>query len=96
MGMETKDLMEALSKKLGCTEDELTEVLKVTVNVISEHLAQNDFVTLSLLGSFKLKKHVEYILKYPDNKQVLYPPRIEVVFVPGTIIKNALERESDE
>ena len=96
--MRNKELITNLSKRLGWSNQEVTDMLTGLGSVISSRLTDNDTVYLAGFGQFEVKKKAERISVNPANgKRYLVPPKLAPVFKPGMTLKNKLkELPSDE
>ncbi len=94
--MKNKELISELSKRMGWTQQEVTDMMSALSSVISTTLVDNDSVYFQGFGQFEVKKKAERITVNPvSGKRYLVPPKLAPVFKPGTTIKNKLKALKD-
>lgn len=94
--MKNKELITELSKRLGWTSQDVTDMLSALSSIVGSRLVDNDSIYLQGFGQFEAKKKAERISVNPTNrKRYLVPPKLVPVFKPGTTIKNRLKELSD-
>ena len=94
--MNNKELVTALSTKLGWTTQEVAEMLSTFSAVAGSKLADDDAVYLQGLGLFEVKKKAERISVNPvTGKRYLVPPKLVPVFKPGVTFKSKLKELGD-
>ncbi len=94
--MNNKELVAALSTKLGWTLQEVAEMLEGFSAVTGSKLADDDAVYLQGLGLFEVKKKAERISVNPvTGKRYLVPPKLVPVFKPGVTVKSKLKELSE-
>lgn len=94
--MKNRELITELSKRLGWTSQDVTEMLSALSSVIGSKLVDNDSIYLQGFGQFEVKKKAERISVNPSTrKRYLVPPKLVPVFKPGTTIKNKLKDLTD-
>lgn len=90
--MNNKELVTNLSKRLGWSNQEVSDMLTGLGSVISSHLVDNDTIYFPGFGQFEVKKKAERVSVNPANgKCYLVPPKLAPVFKPGTTLKNKLK-----
>lgn len=91
--MTNQELIAALSKRLGWTQRQTSEVLETTVTIINSSLENSKSINIQGFGLFETKKKGERISVNPVSKQrFLVPPKISVAFRPGQTIKDNLKK----
>lgn len=94
--MKNKELVTELAARMGWTAQEVAETLSVLSSVVSSRLVDNDTIYLQGFGQFEVKKKAERISVNPSNgKRYLVPPKLVLVFKPGTTVKNKLKELGD-
>lgn len=94
--MKNKELISELSKRMGWSQQEVTDMMSTLSSVISTTLVDNDTVYFQGFGQFEVKKKSERITVNPvTGKRYLVPPKLAPVFKPGTTIKNKLKALKD-
>ena len=90
--MEHKELVSQLQQRLAKDRTEVEQMLDSFGAVITERCAQMDSIMLQGLGTFEVRKKMERISVNPSTgKRMLIPPKIVLVFKPGSAIKNSLK-----
>lgn len=91
--MTNQELISALSKRLGWTQRQTSEVLESTVSIINTNLEGGNSINIQGFGLFETKKKGERISVNPVSKQrFLVPPKITLTFRPGQTIKDNLKK----
>lgn len=94
--MNNKELVSETAKRLGWTQQEVTDMMTTLSSVVSAKLVDNDSVYFQGFGQFEVKKKDERITVNPKTgKRYLVPPKLAPVFKPGTTIKNKLKDLKD-
>ncbi|MFA6744477.1 MAG: HU family DNA-binding protein [Bacteroides graminisolvens] len=87
--MNNKDFTSELSKRLGCTMKDNSELVSFLINEMSEQLQNNNQISLQGFGSFEVKKKAERISVNPTNKQrMLVPPKLVLTYRPSNLLKD--------
>lgn len=95
--MNNKELIAELSKQLGWTASETSEMLSAFSSVVSTQLVSNNAISLHGLGLFEVKKKNERVSVNPaSGKRYLIPPKLAPVFKPGTTLKNQIKELSED
>ncbi|NDV77463.1 HU family DNA-binding protein [Dysgonomonas sp. 511] len=91
--MTNQELVNALSKRLGWTQRQTSEVLGATISIINGNLEEGKAINIQGFGLFETKKKAERISVNPVSKQrFLIPPKISLAFRPGQTIKDNLKK----
>ena len=87
--MNNKDFTSELSKRLGCTMKDTSELVSFLINEMSEQLQNNNQISIQIFCSFELKKKAERISVNPTNKQrMLVPPKLVLTYRPSNLLKD--------
>lgn len=94
--MKNKELISELSKRMGWTQQEVTNMISAFNSVVSDELMDNNSIYLQGFGQFEVKKKAERITVNPlTGKRYLVPPKLAPVFKPGKTIKDKLKDLKD-
>lgn len=87
--MNNKEFSAELSRRLGYTAKDASELVASTVSTIIKQLQEDNTVVIQGFGSFEVKKKAERISVNPTTKQrMLVPPKLVVSYKPSTILKD--------
>lgn len=87
--MNNKEFISELSKRLGYTAKDTSELLAFTVSAMSRQLQENNVVSIQGFGSFEVRKKAERISVNPVSKQrMLVPPKLALIYKPSIILKD--------
>ena len=94
--MNNKDFTSELSRRLGYTIKDTSELMSSLLSDMTQELQEGNVVTIQGFGTFEVKKKAERISVNPANgKRYLVPPKLVPVFKPGTTVKNRLKELGD-
>lgn len=86
--MNNKEFISELSKRLGYTTKDVSDLLTVTVSVIIKQLQEGNSVFIQNFGTFEVKKKTERISVNPVTKQrMLVPPKLVLTYKPSVTLK---------
>ena len=87
--MNNKEFIAELSKRLGYTSKEASELVISVVDVIIQQLQQDNTVVIQGFGNFDVKKKAERISVSPTTKQrMLVPPKLVLTYKPSALLKD--------
>lgn len=87
--MNNKEFIAELSKRLGYTTKDTSELLSSTVSTMIKQLQEDNAIAIQGFGSFEVKKKAERISVNPTTKQrMLVPPKLVLSYKPSTILKD--------
>lgn len=89
--MNNKIFITELSKRVGSSVKETTELMAGLTAELTERLEEENTVSISSFGNFEVKKKLERVVINPSTKQrMLVPPKLSLTFKPSTILKEKL------
>lgn len=87
--MNNKEFIAELSRRLGYTAKDASELVASTVSNVIKQLQEDNTVVIQGFGSFEVKKKAERISVNPTTKQrMLVPPKLVVSYKPSTVLKD--------
>lgn len=87
--MNNKEFIAELSRRLGYTAKDTSELIASTVSTIIKQLQEDNAVIIQGFGSFEVKKKAERISVNPTTKlRMLVPPKLVLSYKPSTILKD--------
>jgi len=87
--LNNKEFIAELSKRLGYTSKEASELVISVVDVIIQQLQQDNTVVIQGFGNFDVKKKAERISVSPTTKQrMLVPPKLVLTYKPSALLKD--------
>ncbi|NDW12952.1 HU family DNA-binding protein [Bacteroides sp. 214] len=90
--MKHKELISALSDKMGLSKDKTSNLVDLLIAGITEDLQEGNSILIADLGTFSVKKKEERIIINPSTKQrMLVPPKLAVHFKPSSNLKEKLK-----
>lgn len=90
--MTKQDLIEILSKKVGCSKKEAAHCLNVLLEGIKKALSQGKDVVLTGFGTFTVVKRKARTGRNPQTgEKIKIPARKVPRFKPGKDLKNAVK-----
>lgn len=86
--MNNKDFTSELSKRLGYTLKDTSELISSLLSGMTRQLEEGNVVTIQGFGTFEVKKKAERISINPITKQrMLVPPKLVLTYRPSTLLK---------
>lgn len=87
--MNNKEFISELSKRLGYTLKDTTQLLNSTVSVMAKQLQDGDTIAIQGFGTFEVKKKMERISVNPVTQQrMLVPPKLVLTYKPSNVLKD--------
>lgn len=87
--MNNKEFISELSKRMGYTLKDTTQLLNSTVNVMTKQLQEGNVIAVQGFGTFEVKKKTERISVNPVTQQrMLVPPKLVLTYRPSNILKD--------
>lgn len=88
MNVTKKDIVIKVSNETGIKQIDVKRVVQVTLDKITEYLAQGQTVELRNFGIFKIKSRRGRLGRNPrTGQEVPVPPKKVVIFKAGLIMK---------
>lgn len=89
--MNNKEFTTELTRRLGLTSKEVTNLISALNAEVSIHLENEDSINIQGFGSFEVKKKLEHVVVNPSSRQrMLVPPKMEIKFKPSAILKDKI------
>jgi nucleoid DNA-binding protein len=90
--MTKRDLVVRISSETGLIQEQVLDVVQLTLDYISEALAKGETIELRNFGVFEVKLRKARIGRNPNSpaKDVPIPPRAVVKFKPGKEMREAV------
>ena len=82
--MNNKEFTSELSKRLGYTLKDTSELVSSLLSVMTRQLEEGNAVAIQGFGTFEVKKKSERISVNPTSKQrMLVPPKLVLTYKPS-------------
>lgn len=86
--MNNKDFTSELSKRLGYTLKDTSELISSLLSGMTQQLEEGNVVAIQGFGTFEVRKKAERISVSPTTKQrMLVPPKLVFTYRPSTLLK---------
>ena len=86
--MNNKEFTSELSKRLGYTQKDTSELISSLLSCMTEQLEEGNAIAIQGFGTFEVKKKVERISVSPITKQrMLVPPKLVLTYKPSILLK---------
>lgn len=86
--MNNKDFTSKLSKRLGYTLKDTSELISSLLSGMTQQLEEGNVVAIQGFGTFEVRKKAERISVSPTTKQrMLVPPKLVLTYRPSTLLK---------
>ena len=86
--MNNKDFTSELSRRLGYTIKDTSELMSSLLSDMTQELQEGNVVTIQGSGTFEVKKKAERITVNPTTKQrMLVPPKLVLAYRPSGQLK---------
>ena len=86
--MNNKDFTSELSKRLGYTLKDTSELISSVLSGMTQQLEEGNVVAIQGFGTFEVRKKAERISVSPTTKQrMLVPPKLVLTYRPSTLLK---------
>ncbi len=86
--MNNKEFTSELSKRLGYTQKDTSELISSLLFCMTEQLEEGNAIAIQGFGTFEVKKKVERISVSPITKQrMLVPPKLVLTYKPSILLK---------
>ena len=86
--MNNKDFTSELSRRLGYTIKDTSELMSSLLSDMTQELQEGNVVTIQGFGTFEVKKKAERITVNPTTKQrMLVPPKVVLAYRPSGQLK---------
>ena len=86
--MNNKEFISELSRRLGYTNKETTQLVSSVLNIMTQELQDGNTISLQGFGTFEVKKKLERISVNPVTQQrMLIPPKLVLAYKPSVTLK---------
>jgi DNA-binding protein HU-beta len=86
--VNNKDFTSELSKRLGYTLKDTSELISSLLSGMTQQLEEGNVVAIQGFGTFEVRKKAERISVSPTTKQrMLVPPKLVLTYRPSTLLK---------
>lgn len=86
--MNNKEFTSELSKRLGYTLKDTSELVSSLLSVMTRQLEDGNAVAVQGFGTFEVKKKAERISVNPTSKQrMLVPPKLVLTYKPSVALR---------
>ena len=86
--MNNKDFTSELSKRLGYTLKDTSELISSLLSGMTQQLEEGNVVAIQGFGTFEVRKKAERISVSPTTKQrMLVPPKLVLTYRPSTLLQ---------
>ena len=86
--MNNKDFTSELSRRLGYTIKDTSELMSSLLSDMTQELQEGNVVTIQGFGTFEVKKKAKRITVNPTTKQrMLVPPKLVLAYRPSGQLK---------
>lgn len=88
-----RDLVTDIANRTGLTQQKVFEVIQLTLDDITRHLAHGNQVVMRNFGTFQVRRTKKKIGRNPNQPgtDVVIPPRSVVKFKPGKEMKERVD-----
>ena len=87
--MNNKEFTSELSKRLGYTLRDTSELMSSLLSVMTQQLEDGNAIAIQGFGTFEVKKKAERISVSPTSKQrMLVPPKLVLSYKPSASLKD--------
>ena len=86
--MNNKEFISELSRRLGYTNKETTQLVSSVLNIMTQELQDGNTISLQGFGTFEVKKKLERISVNPVTQQrMLIPPKLVLTYKPSITLR---------
>lgn len=80
-----------MSRRLGLSAKDVANLVSELSAEISQHLENEDTISIQGFGTFEVKKKLEHVVVNPSTRQrMLVPPKMEIKYKPSAILKDKI------
>ena len=92
--MNSKEFVGELSRRLGYTNKDATQLVASVVAILTSELQDGKTVALQGFGNLEVKKKMERIVVNPvSGQRMLVPPKLTLGFKPSQVLKDKLNNK---
>lgn len=90
--MNNKEFIAELARRTKSNAKEIQQRMNILIKEITEHLCNEDLVSITNFGTFETKKRLERVLVSPTTGQrMLVPPKMVVGFKQSNVLKSKIQ-----
>ena len=90
--MNNKEFIAELARRTKSNTKETQQRMNFLIKEITEHLCNEDMISISNFGTFETKKRLERVLVSPTTGQrMLVPPKMVVGFKKSNVLKSKIQ-----
>ena len=90
--MNNKEFIAELARRTKSNTKETQQRMNFLIKEITEHLCNEDMISISNFGTFETKKRFERVLVSPTTGQrMLVPPKMVVGFKQSNVLKSKIQ-----
>lgn len=90
--MNNKEFIAELARRTKSNTKETQQRMNFLIKEITEHLCNEDLISISNFGTFETKKRLERVLVSPTTGQrMLVPPKMVVGFKQSNVLKSKIQ-----
>ena len=90
--MNNKEFIVELARRTKSNAKETQQRMNILVKEITEHLCNEDLISITNFGTFETKKRLERVLVSPTTGQrMLVPPKMVVGFKQSNVLKSKIQ-----
>ena len=90
--MNNKEFIAELARRTKSNTKETQQRMNFLIKEITEHLCNEEMISISNFGTFETKKRLERVLVSPTTGQrMLVPPKMVVGFKQSNVLKSKIQ-----
>jgi DNA-binding protein HU-beta/integration host factor subunit alpha len=90
--VNNKEFIAELARRTKSNTKETQQRMNFLIKEITEHLCNEDMISISNFGTFETKKRLERVLVSPTTDQrMLVPPKMVVGFKQSNVLKSKIQ-----
>jgi DNA-binding protein HU-beta/integration host factor subunit alpha len=90
--VNNKEFIAELARRTKSNTKETQQRMNFLIKEITEHLCNDDMISISNFGTFETKKRLERVLVSPTTGQrMLVPPKMVVGFKQSNVLKSKIQ-----
>lgn len=90
--MNNKEFIAEMARRTKSNAKDTQQRMNILVKEITEHLCNEDLISITNFGTFETKKRLERVLVSPTTGQrMLVPPKMVVGFKQSNVLKSKIQ-----
>lgn len=95
--MNNKEFITELSHRTGYSQTSVRDMIRTTVDAMTDMLCGGDNLVMPGFGQFEVKKRLERVVVNPQTGQrMMVPPKLILNFKPAQSVKQQLKKGGDD